>query len=121
MRPGAGKDRLSLGRQWPTALLVAVCVLYLPFLWILLIDYPWDGYRFFWLKLWLILPGLLAGLPFHPNDFREFTAMGVATLLLVGLVTWLGSFKRSWLLVLAVLALALESYTSMLAYHLFRW
>jgi hypothetical protein len=99
---------------------VTIVVLYLPFSWILLIHHPWDGYRLFWLKLWIILPGFLGGIPFHPKDVIEFTAMGITTLLLIGLLTWIGSRNRIWLVVAGVLGLALEVFTSLSAYAVFR-
>ena len=112
---------LRFGRNWRMALLVAVAVLYLPFSWLLLIHYPWDAYRVFWLKLWCILPGFLSWLMLHPmNATVEFTAMGITTVLLIGLLTWIGSHNRIWLIIAGVVGLALETYLSLIAYAVFR-
>jgi hypothetical protein len=110
---------LRLGGHWQLSLFVTLAVLYLPFSWLLLIHYPWDGYHLLWMKLWCILPGFFGGVLFHPNEVVEFTAMGITTLLLVGLSTWIGSRSRLWLVVAGVLGLALSSITSLIAYHLF--
>lgn len=113
-------NALCLGPNWRRSLPTAIAVLYLPFSWLLLIHYPWDSYRLFWLKLWIILPGFLGGIPFHPNGPVEFTAMGISTLLLIGLLTCIGSLGRGWLLVAGVLGLAFGGFSSLTAYRLFR-
>lgn len=99
---------------------VALC-LYLPFSWLLLIDYGWTDYRLFWLKLWSILPGFLPGaILFHPCDALEFTAMGVTTLVLLVSLTWLGSLGRYRLLAAAGIALLISVPSAILAYAAFR-
>jgi hypothetical protein len=113
-------DILRIGHHWRMSLLVTLAVLYLPFSWLLLMDYPWNGYRLYWLKLWCILPGFLGGIPFHPHDAAEFTAMGITTLFLIGLLMWVGSHNRMWLVVAGVLGLVLEIFTSLIAYAVFR-
>ena len=50
--------RPLLDRPIARVLLVLVC-LYAPYAWLVLIDRPWDSYRLLWVKLWLILPGIL--------------------------------------------------------------
>jgi hypothetical protein len=113
--------RLRFGRHWRLSLLLTVLVLYLPFSWLLLIDYPWNSYRFLWLKLWCILPGFGIFLRLHPmNQTIEFTAMAIMTLALMGLLTWVGSHNRTWLVVAGVLGFALEVYYSVIAYAVFR-
>ena len=42
-------------------LLVLFC-LYAPYAWLVLIDYPWDSYRWQWIKMWPVLPGILVHL-----------------------------------------------------------
>jgi hypothetical protein len=112
---------IRFGRHWRLSLLVTLAVLYSPFSWLLLIYYPWDSYRFLWLRLWCILPGFLSGLRLHPmNQTIEFTAMGITTLVLIGLLTWVGSHNRIWLVAAGVLGLALEVYSSLIAYAAFR-
>src|ERR1700761_7892938 len=73
--------------RWAASYAVTLACVYLPYAWLVLIDYPWNSYRWTWVKLWPILPGLLAGMFFHPNDAVEFLVDGVATLALVLLFT----------------------------------
>ena len=108
------------GRLWRVSLPATIGVLYLPFSWLLLISYPWDGYRLFWIKLWTILPGFLVGMLLHPNDRVEFPAMALTTLALAALGTWIGSYGWRRLVVICGLLLALECYTSTVAYAVFR-
>ena len=70
---------------------VTLLCLHGPFSWLLVISYPWNSYRLTWLMLWPVLPGLFAGLPFHPRSFVEFPVMGLATLAVVGLLTYIGT------------------------------
>ena len=49
-------DGTLIDRPLARIFLVLVC-LYAPYAWIVLIDAPWDSYRWLWIKLWLLLPG----------------------------------------------------------------
>ena len=104
---------------------VGLC-LYAPFSWLLLIDYPWgSGYRIFWLKLWPILPGFLAGflpgpLLFHRHLPYEFHTMGVTTVILLAGLTWLGSSRQRRLVTAALLALLVSVISATIAYGVFR-
>src|SRR4051812_46441592 len=71
-------------RPWAVPYLVTLACLYLPFAWVLG-DYPWDSYRWQWVKLWPVLPGLVAGLLFHPNDTAMTLVSGATAVLLVAL------------------------------------
>jgi hypothetical protein len=116
-------NQIPSPRRWLAAFLTAIAVLYAPFGWLLVIDYPWDHYHFYWLKMWCILPGLLAGLPFHNHDepLVEFCIMGVATLVLIGLLTLMGSASRAWLVAESTVGLIFAIGTSAVAYRLFYW
>jgi hypothetical protein len=103
---------------------VALC-LYVPFSWILLLNYPWSAYRLFWLKLWPILPGCLAG--FLPGPLLygahlpyELETMGVTTVLLLIMLTWLGFLSRRWLAIAAGIALLISVPSAVIAYGIFR-
>jgi hypothetical protein len=41
------------------ATVFVTAAMYLPFVWLLLIDYPWNEYRWQWIRMWGSLPGLL--------------------------------------------------------------
>jgi hypothetical protein len=83
-------------------------------------DYPWNSYRWTWIKLWPILPGLPAGFFFHPNDPVEFFVSGIATLGLVVLLTRLGAIGQRSLIVTNGIALILAAMVSFATYQLFR-
>lgn len=105
-------------RRWAVPYLVTLACLYLPFAWVLG-DYPWDDYRWHWIKLWPVLPGLIAGMLVHPNDSAMLALSGLATFLLIGLFTALGALGRRALVLASVLALSGAVLESMLAYQLF--
>jgi hypothetical protein len=99
-------------RHWAVPYFVTLACLYLPFLWVLW-DYPWDSYRWTWVKLWPVLPGLVAGMFVHPNDLAMVRASAVTAALLVTVFTKLGSTGRAGLIVtngLALIGAALESW-----------
>ena len=54
---GKGIERCGSAR----ALIVTHLGLFLPSAWPVLIDHPWDSYRWTWVRLWPILPGFLPG------------------------------------------------------------
>ena len=99
---------------------ITVLCLYGPFSWLLFISYSWNSYRMTWLMLWPILPGLIAGLPFHPRSSVEFPVMALATLILVVFLTYIGSKGIVGRIASAAIALAISVPTAMLAYTLFR-
>lgn len=98
VRPNAARQ--ATGQVW-RAFAASVLALYAPFSWLVLSSGRWDGYRLHWLKLWPVLPGFFAGLPFHPNDAVEFTMMGVACFLLLAILTGIGR-SGGWGLVTAI-------------------
>jgi hypothetical protein len=107
-------------RPWAVPYLVTLACLYLPFAWVLG-DYPWDSYRWHWVKLWPVLPGLVAGLFVHRNDSAMTLVLGATSVLLVLLFTTLGTSGRKALVVANGLALVGSGLESWLAYQLFRW
>lgn len=106
--------------RWAVPYVVTLACVYLPYSWLVLMDYPWNSYRWTWIALWPILPGLPAGMFFHPNDAVEFFVAGVAALALVLLFTRLGAMGRRSLIAASVVALLLEAEASFVAYQLFR-
>lgn len=102
---------LSLG-------MVGAC-LYLPYSWILLIDYPWTGgYRLHWLMGWPVFPGFIAGTLIHPHRY-ETLAMMVTTMLLLFGLTWLGAIGKRCLIAAIACALLISVPSAALAYALF--
>jgi hypothetical protein len=113
--------RPASSRQRPAASLLATLAgLYLPFTWLLVMDYPWSGYRLHWLKMGPALPGFLAGVPFHPWDAATVSAMAVTTAALVVGLTYLGTRFRGGPLVAGLLAAAVSVPSSALAYAVFQ-
>ena len=114
---------MAVDSKWSAVLrscLVTLVCLYVPFSWLVLINYPWNDYEMFWLRLWPILPGFFAGIPFHPNDTASFTAMGIATAVLALVLIWLGSPGLRRLLLAAVIALLVSIPSSFAAHAVFR-
>jgi len=98
---------------------IAIC-LYAPFAWVLLIDYPWNGYQWMWVKMLPVLPGFLIGIAFHPHDAAMFVAMGVATLAMLVAGTLLGRRGRLALCIVASVAFAVSAASSFFADVAFR-
>jgi hypothetical protein len=110
----------SSRRRLAASLLATLAGLYLPFTWLLVMDYPWNGYRLHWLKLGPALPGFLAGVPFHPRHAHAVAAMAVATALVAAGLTYLGTRCRRGPLVAGLLAAAVSVPNAVVAYAAFR-
>lgn len=107
-------------RRFLIAWLLVQTGLYLPFGWLLLGPYPWDEYHLQWLRLWPVLPGLIAGLPFHhETDALEFMAMAVGTVLLVAALSSLGRLGRAGLIAALIGACAVGTLMSITARSLY--
>jgi hypothetical protein len=107
-------------RRWGVAYFVSVSCLYLPFAWVLW-DYPWDSYRWGWVKLWPVLPGIAAGMFVHPHDSLMTLVSGAVAILLVALFTTWGASGRVALVGANGIALIGSVMESWLAYQLFIW
>jgi hypothetical protein len=114
--------RFPLASNRAARVVLALACLYGPYAWLVLMDYPWDSYRWQWVRMWPLLPGmpvhLLPGVHRLP-DSLGLVAMGLTTtplLLLVVLPAWQG---RRWLAPVLVVVLLLSAATSWLDYHLF--
>jgi hypothetical protein len=113
--PSGGRSR-----PWAVSYLVTLACLYLPFAWVLG-AYPWDSYRWHWIKLWPVLPGLVAGVFVHPNDSAMTLVSGATSVFLVLLFTAVGTSGRKALVVANGVALVGAGLESWLAYKLFLW
>src|SRR3954471_15969888 len=108
----AGKliDR-ALGRIPP-----ALVCLYAPYAWLVLMNYPWDSYRWYWIKTWPVLPGILV----HANqtihllpDWIGYLIMGAVTCGIVALVTILAARgSRAAAIIVSILVILLSSVNS---------
>jgi hypothetical protein len=113
--------RTVLGRPIARILLVLVC-LYAPYAWLLLIDYPWDRYRWLWIKLWVALPGILA--LFVPAihllpDWMGFLIMGAATCGVVAVSTVPAARNTKSAIIVSVIVGLVSCANSWISYRLF--
>jgi hypothetical protein len=95
--PTSGGRKVQIGR----AVVVSFFVLYAPFSWLILSSEAWSSHRLYWSKLWPVLPGFFAGLPFHPNDAIEFPMMGLVSVSLLITLTYVGR-AGGWGLIAAI-------------------
>src|SRR5947208_10240474 len=102
----AARSRAPL--WWRLALTMA-CV-YLPYAWLVLDGERWHDYRMSWIKMWPILPGLLAGALVIPRGSNavEFAAMGAMAAVFTGVFLLLAARSRRWVPIPTILALALS-------------
>jgi hypothetical protein len=110
-------------RHWLIALALTLCCLYAPFGWLLWMDYPWNGYRLLWIRLWPLLPGFVPGtmlLHGHVPDPVEFASWGAATAGLIAALTYLGSRGPRRLVLSTAISLGIAIPSSFMAYALFR-
>src|SRR5215216_1814008 len=82
---------------WRLALTLAC--LYLPYAWLVTGGPPWHDYRLSWIKMWPILPGIMAGILTIPSRSNaiEFVAMGAMTVVGAGGFLLLAARSRRWL------------------------
>ncbi len=112
-------ERSRVRRRLGSLGIVLLC-LYAPFSWLLFIDYPRSAYRWYWLAMWPVLPGFLAGVKFHSSEPLELTVMGLATAVAIGLLTYVGTLGVWGRVASIVLALAISVPTAMMSYLVFR-
>jgi hypothetical protein len=115
MNPGAF-DRLA--PRFPIALLC----LYAPYAWLAFGSHPLNAYRLHWIKMWPILPGLLAGVipaVHRQPDWVGSSAMGLVTVFVLGLLALLLSKGRRLAIGTLVVAGLLSGLNSMIANGLF--
>jgi hypothetical protein len=112
-------------RAWRLSAAVMVIVYYAPYSWLLVVDEPWNEYRWLWIKFW---PGLPMMLPCHllarRLGFELNEAPGLTLLIATGLgalllLIWLGARRRWWLTIIAAGVLLLSLANSWALYGLF--
>ena len=95
---------------------LTIAALYLPQTWILVIDYPWNTYRWNWIVD--LGPGLPLFLPFvllEKNDIFPFHGVYVAMPLLAFGLYQLGRYSRRLFLLASAMALLLSSVSALFA------
>jgi hypothetical protein len=113
-------------RRWLVSALIMAAAIYLPFSWLLWGGVWTDSQHWLWLTLWPILPGLpvtiLLRFALHHQlpEWGEFVCMGLFTLAVLMLVTWLGTRGRWWLVSTAVIVFALSCFNGWIGYVLFQ-
>jgi hypothetical protein len=110
-----------IDRPFARMLLVLAC-LYAPYSWLVLIDYPWDGYRWLWIKMWLVLPGILVlvNQTIHLlPDWIGFLLMGTVTCGIVALITILAARSRRSAIIVSIVVGLLSCGNSWISYLLF--
>jgi hypothetical protein len=102
-------------------LLAILYCAYSPYLW-LLSGYPWDDYRWGWIGMWPVLPGLLPGAYFFhaTNETLEMACMGLAAVLFVAIATAVAARGKWFLVGTSLVVLALSILNSIGAYAAFR-
>ena len=107
-------------RWWHAMTQIALC-LYLPFSWVVLMNYPWNSYHVHWLKLLPVLPGFLpSAYAFHHDSTVESWVAGVITATLFALLTWLATKRGDdGVLSATTIALVISLPTSLILYGAF--
>ncbi len=110
------------GRRLILAFATVAIALYAPFAWLIQLDFTSNSYHYQWLRIWPILPGFLAGVPLKRvyDDAGLFVGSGIATAILLILLTIIGTRFRYGLLLATAVALVVSIPTSLLAYWVFR-
>jgi hypothetical protein len=106
---------------WWRLSLTLACV-YLPYAWLVTDDWPWGDYRWTWVKMWPVLPGLVAGIALIPrtSNATELAAMAVTTAATLAFFLYLAARSRRWVPIPTLLALALSLFNSWIAYAIYR-
>jgi len=101
---------------------------YLPNTWVFWIDYPYNDYRWVWIKLTALLPAMLGtawlmqifGLRNHLSDAWNFVILGAVTACIVAAGVHLGRRSRRWLLAVCITMFAVQVFNAMGCYALLR-
>ncbi|WP_339727166.1 hypothetical protein [uncultured Gimesia sp.] len=95
---------------------------YYPYSWLILSKGSWTAYRWTWIKMWPVLPGISFRAMFfhHLLDSLTLAGMLVISVMLVTLVIYVASRRRWLFAVIAPLTFILSALNSMVAYALYR-
>lgn len=107
------------------ALPVILLCVYLPYSWLLWIDYPWNDYRWTWLAMSPLMPGLVPAVWVNAvtrlnSEYLTFPLAVLLTVIWIVALTLLGMRRRRYLIVAALIALVISIPCALGAYSLFR-
>jgi hypothetical protein len=119
-------ERRARWRQRLIAAFVMFVVMYAPYAWLLIIDYPWSDYRLSGIIMW---PGLPVLIPVHAlgraigfpdlNEIPGKIVLDVVGLASWFLLAWIGSRGRKRLIIIALVVLTLSLLNSWGLYQMF--
>ena len=99
---------------------IMICM-YAPYGWLIWDHYPWTEYRWGWIGMWPVLPGIVpAAAFFHSRETLEFAVMAVVTLLFAAVAGYVATRGRVWFLLMAAIVVSLSVLNSLAAYAAFR-
>lgn len=114
--------------SWRVTLTAVLLAIYLPNTWVFWIDYPWNDYRWLWIKITPILPVTLPAAWFfnimewqvNLDQLRGFAMLGTVTAGLIAVCYWIG--RRSWifLLITCVAIFVFQVFNAIGCYSLMR-
>lgn len=114
----------TLGWKWRA--MVFAAVLYGPYSWMLIIDYPWNAYRLLWIKMWLALPCFVPATLLRrvvAFEIESVASVLVMSLLGMGLVVMLTRGTKNqglWLVLAAATVFLYSTVSAVMLYHAFR-
>ena len=120
-----GHKRRRLRQRRIVASLVLLPAMYAPYSWLLFIDYPWNAYRWSWIKMWTALPLLLPASSVRkwiPGDADGTASLIVLSLLVAMLCAGLIFLSaRRWrvLIIIAAIVLLLSTANAFILHGLF--
>lgn len=114
----SGQNRMTIACGFAAVF----AAMYLPFAWLLRLDFTNNSYHLQWLRMWPVMPGLAAGIPFkrYFDDPGLYVGSGIATAIILLGLTYVAVRFRFGLLFSIAAALALSIPTSILSYWMFR-
>lgn len=114
--------------SWRVTLMGVLLAVYLPGTWVFWIDYPFNDYRWLWVKLTAVLPAMFAvawgmqltGLRNTVGDAWGFFILGAVTAVMISICVLIGRHSRRWLLAVCIVMFALQIINGFGSYALFR-
>lgn len=113
-------------KRWLCSAFAMFIIVYAPYGWLVMMDYPWSEYRWLWIKSWLALPLFLpafflrswTGLEF--DDTGPLIIMSVLALTIVLMLARLAMRGRWWFIIIAAIVLLFSIFNSIGMYGMFR-
>lgn len=111
---------------WRARACVLAAAMYAPYGWLLVMNYPWNEYRWMWIKMWLALPCLVPSMLLRrliSIELDDLVSVLVMSLVAVGSVVMLTQFTKNrgkWMVIATTGVLVYSTVTSFMLYHAFR-